>query len=374
MSPTFSAGVLARYQSDFYSNLSLPPEADRAVGQANAFLAFRPGRLGVVLETQALRNRDAGDLLRTSLRADVTVFRNGSLSASVGRTVGALSSTEVFVGFGWYLGDMTSVSAGAARGGTGSAAVQRSIGDASGVGYRLGTTHAPASGDVLEGDLVGQGEYGRVEASGQYATRSGASGGSLALSGGVVAIGGDVFLSRAVQNGYAVLQVPGIEGVRGLVNNQVIGRTNARGNLLLPNLLPYYGNRISIDPVDLPLDREVGVLTRNVATPLRGGALVQFQAPRLSFVTGELEIRGEGASRVPAFGELTVWTPDGEKRSPIGSTGQFAVENLPPGSYPARIETEKETCELALDVPQNAGGRVDLGKVSCDAGQRRRGP
>ncbi len=373
LSQAFSVGFLARLQSDSYANLSLAPEADRALAQGNAFLAFRPGGpLGLVVETQARHLRDGGDQLRASLRADLTVFRNASVSASIARTAGASGATEVFFGFSSYLGDQTSLSAGATSGRGGNAVVQRSIGDMSGVGYRVATNHDRLAGDSMEGDLVGQGPHGRVEATGDYYSRSGASGGSLAVSGGLVAIGGDLFFSRAVQNGYALLQVPGVAGIRGLVNNQVIGRTDRRGNLLLPNLIPYFGNRVAIDPVDLPLDREVGVLARNVATPLRGGALVQFHAPRLDFVTGELEIREQGSTRIPAFGELSVWTPEGERRSPIGSTGQFALENLPAGSYPARIETEREVCDLELTVPQNAGGRLDLGLVSCAAAPRLR--
>ena len=184
-------------------------------------------------------------------------------------------------------------------------------------------------------------------------------------SGGAILIGGDLFFSRAVQNGYALLQVPDLPGVRGMLNNQVIGTTDSRGNLLVPNLIPYYGNRISINPVDLPLDREVGKIEKFVSTPLRGGALVRFEAPKINFLTGELTIEEEGTSRVPAFGELTLRTPGGERISPIGRTGQFALENVPAGKYPAQIETEEGGCAMDLVVPESAAMQIDLGRISC---------
>jgi outer membrane usher protein len=154
-----------------------------------------------------------------------------------------------------------------------------------------------------------------------------------------------------------------------MLNNQVIGTTDAKGNLFLPNLIPYYGNRISIDPVDVPLDREVGAVEKFVATPLRGGALVRFDAPRLTMLTGELAIEEGGVSRVPAFGELIVHTERGERVSPIGRTGQFALENLPAGKHPAQIETENGVCELELQVPETTG-QIDLGHISCTARPR----
>jgi outer membrane usher protein len=376
LSQAISVGFLARLQSDFYANLSLAPGTDRALAQGNAFLAFRPGGpLGLVLEVQAQRNRDSGDQLRGALRADLAVFRSGTLSASVARTAGASAGTEAFVGFSWYLGNLTSLSAGATTGTAtrgGSATVQRSIGDMADVGYRLEATQDRVLGQALSADVVGQGAYGRVEATGDFSSR--ANGGSLAASGGMVLIDGELLLARAVQNGYALVQVPGVAGVRGLVNNQVIGRTDAKGNLLVPNLIPYFGNRVSIDPVDLPLDREVGVTARTIATPLRGGAVVQFEAPRLELVTGELQIREQGTTRVPVFGELSVLTSRGEYRSPIGSSGQFALEKIPAGRYPARIETEREVCVFWLNVPPSAGGPLDLGKVSCAATPRGQTP
>jgi outer membrane usher protein len=151
------------------------------------------------------------------------------------------------------------------------------------------------------------------------------------------------------------------------VNNQVIGRTDRKGNLLVSNLIPYFGNRVAIEAVDLPLDREVGVTSRTIATPLRGGALVLFDAPRIELVTGELQIRDREAVRVPAFGELSVLTPGGERRSPLGSAGQFALEKVPAGRHPARVETDREVCVFWLNVPPSAGGPLDLGKVSCAA-------
>ena len=57
-----------------------------------------------------------------------------------------------------------------------------------------------------------------------------------------------------------------------------MGRTNGRGDTLVPNLLPYYANRLGISDQDVPFDREIETVEQAVAPPYRGGALVTFQA------------------------------------------------------------------------------------------------
>ena len=57
-----------------------------------------------------------------------------------------------------------------------------------------------------------------------------------------------------VGQSFALLRVPGVKGVEGFSSNQPIGRTNGSGDLLVPEILPYYGNRLSIADTDVPLD------------------------------------------------------------------------------------------------------------------------
>ncbi len=51
-----------------------------------------------------------------------------------------------------------------------------------------------------------------------------------------VAIGGEVLLSRPVDDGFALVKVPKSPGVRVLANNQLSGRTGRRGSLFVPDL------------------------------------------------------------------------------------------------------------------------------------------
>ena len=63
--------------------------------------------------------------------------------------------------------------------------------------------------------------------------------GTLNLAGSLVAIGGEVLLSRPVDDGFALVKVPQSRGVRVLANNQPVGRTGRRGSLFVPDLRSY---------------------------------------------------------------------------------------------------------------------------------------
>jgi outer membrane usher protein len=136
--------------------------------------------------------------------------------------------------------------------------------------------------------------------------------------------------------------------------------------LLIPSLIPYYGNQIGISSRDVPLDYEIDSVERTVATPYRGGAVVGFPVKRITTVTGRLLIVDAGRERVPAYGELTVTGPDGKAQlSPVGGDGGFYLENLPPGRYPAAVEQMETVCRFTLVVPASTSAFVKIGTVRC---------
>src|ERR1700687_4599161 len=108
------------------------------------------------------------------------------------------------------------------------------------------------------------------------------------MPGGIAAIGGGLYATRPLQQGFALIQVPGVEGVRGYFENQEVGRTNSSGNLLVPNMLPYYGDGLSIADRDVPIGYGIGKLREVVAVPNHGGAVVRFDVARVESVTGTM--------------------------------------------------------------------------------------
>ncbi len=58
--------------------------------------------------------------------------------------------------------------------------------------------------------------------------------------------------------------------------NQLIGRTDERGYLLLPGLRPYDANLIRVEQADLPLDVPIDAMEVDAIPRFRSGMLLDF--------------------------------------------------------------------------------------------------
>jgi outer membrane usher protein len=129
---------------------------------------------------------------------------------------------------------------------------------------------------------------------------------NVSVAGALVGIGGDLYATRPVRNSFALVRVPGVAGVRTYSSHQEIGRTNRGGNLLIPDLLPYYGNELNIDDTDIPIDYTVPDVDITLAPPYRGGAVVLFPVRRIQRATGTVVLLTAAGEEHPSFGELTI--------------------------------------------------------------------
>ena len=77
-----------------------------------------------------------------------------------------------------------------------------------------------------------QGAHGRYEL--RQETIGSESTTTLSTMGAIVGIGGGVFATRPVEESFALVRVPGVEGVRAFASHQEIGKTGRRGDLLVP--------------------------------------------------------------------------------------------------------------------------------------------
>jgi len=365
-----SAGGTVRAMTDHYANLALPAYVDRPILQLTGSVgAPIVPRLNLTLQGQLNAMRDSGLSSALTLRGDVHLSKalSVSLSASRLRTAGTEPQWLAFATLIYSFGGGTTADLGGTAG-TGmastTAGVQKSLPLGEGWGYQLRSTLDRDQAASGLGQVQYQGPYGTYMAT--YDRSAGSNGGTGTAAGALILLDGSLMAGRPVQEGFALLQVPGVEGVRGYLNNQEIGRTNGSGNLLVPSLQPYYGNRLRIGDADVPIDYQIGATEQVVATGVRAGALVRFDVERVTSVKGLVRVDMGGQPTVPAFGELTV---DARFRSPLGADGQFWFSDLPVGVHAAHVEFRDGTCRFELVVPKSASSSVNLGTLSCAAAQ-----
>jgi outer membrane usher protein len=374
-SPGAGLGVLVQTLSPRYATTSLAPDQDRPLFQANVFASLSLGRrLNLGAQHAAAYHRDAGLHGLATLLSSYQIAPGITLLATFNRRVSQRegNSTDGMLTLSFNI-DRTSAQLSAQARSRGSnqaiASVSRPLPRAQGYGYRTTATFRDQAIERAQGTAEYQGNHGAYAVSYEMERRSDQVFHHAILStrGAVVWIPGvGVFATRPVGQAIGVLRLPGIAGVRGYLNNQEIGRTDRDGNLLIPDLLPYYANRVRLADEDLPLSHLIEETEKLVAPPFRGAAVAHFTTRRSLFFRGTILVQGpDGSASPPAYGDLRVSTPQGTVESPIGKQGEIELDGLQPGSYQAEILHKGEVCRFPLQVPDAPGPIVDLGTLRC---------
>jgi outer membrane usher protein len=238
------------------------------------------------------------------------------------------------------------------------AEIRKSLGTANGLGYSLQTDSLT---DTHSSTVQYQTSFGRYEIAADPQHLRDATG---SISGGLVYIGGALIPTRPLKDSFALARV-GVPNVRVFASNQEIGRTNRRGDLLVTSLLAHYANELHIADKDIPMDYEVGDTNVTVVPPTRGGVLANFPVKLLQSFAGRVQMIIIGEPFPPSLGLVDVNAAGETMTLPLGREGEFYVENISPGTYPAQLNIGVVTCKFNLVIPSTEAAFTDLGVISC---------
>lgn len=371
--PHRSASIATQLRafSDRYANLSLTPTGDRALLRALLSGTLSPTpRLSLIAELSAWRQRDAADGLRGSLRAAWAVGKGKqiSVSGSLGGASGQATTWDLHASYVMQLPGDQSMEAGVLTGSGGESAwasATRTMGAQPGVGYRV--EGRVGDGSAVSADLTGQSGFGRAAFLERWVdpmTGDQSHHEAVEASTGLVLLGGELHLSRPLDGSYTLVVLDAAPNVQVTRDGQPVGRTDGSGRLFVPDLLPYYGNRIGIRDADLPLDFKVNEVERYVAPRFRGGTVERFDVGPTRVVVGRIVLALDGKDVSPEWGEIAVELPTGRVVSPIGGDGAFWLEGLSSGRLEALVRWEGRLCRFTFDVEERPG-IVDAGTLRC---------
>lgn len=183
----------------------------------------------------------------------------------------------------------------------------------------------------------------------------------LGASGSVGLLAGLPFATRSIgQGSFAVVKVGDLQGVPVYRSNQLAATTNGRGLALVPGLLPYQKNQLTIDPVELPFDIEIrGV--KEIALPYaRSGVLVEFPVRRSR--NALVLLRRSDGSPVPAGARVTV-TPGGQQFI-VGKRGEAYLMDLN-DSNRLSVQWQGGGCRLDLPLDLKGPSEPRIGPLVC---------
>jgi len=362
-------GASVKLTSARYATVSMPAASDRPRTEVQAHLsvqATRDLRLSGQVASEHFRDslrRDRASLSAAYQVGPANLFLGGARS----RRDDGTFADEVFGGIAWSFGGGARASVSVADG-RGTAEVQQSLPSGPGIGY-LAQVLTGRGDSSLRGRLQYQSSFGRYEL---FHDRTGGASSSTTFNatGGVVAIGGGLHATRPVRDGFALIQVGGVGGVRGFLSNRPVGRTGSDGDLLVPDLISYYANRLSISDQDVPDDYAIAATQKLVAPPYRGGAVVRFPVRRIRSLTGSVQVDAPSGMIVPSYGSLVIDRKGGRSTSPLGKNGEFYLDEFAPGKYAATVVYREGTCGFLLEIPASPETFVNLGRIVCSGRER----
>ena len=182
----------------------------------------------------------------------------------------------------------------------------------------------------------------------------------LDASGGIAVLGGDAFLSRSIDQSFAVVRIPDYPNVRVLADNQLAGRTDSNGDALIPRLRAYDNNLISIDQRNLPLDAEINALKLDAVPSFRSGIELKFPIKHSHGAT--LTVHLEDGKPLPVgalvqeVGKTEIYI--------TGYDGELYVTGLNPGTT-LQATWGIHHCEFDVSLTVSSNPLPDLGNFIC---------
>ena len=187
----------------------------------------------------------------------------------------------------------------------------------------------------------------------------------VSVAGSIITAGGHFAASRPVTQSYALVKVGDLQGVGILVDGLPVASTGRSGIAAIPSLNAYYENSVAVAGDALPMNYALPAAVRRVVPSYRSGAFVDFGVTRIQAFSGRLITPVQGARRAIEFAEIHLQVGDERRTLTTARGGEFYLENLPPGTYPATVSSGVVQCRFDLEVPESEEMIVELGELEC---------
>ena len=234
----------------------------------------------------------------------------------------------------------------------------KSLGAESGMGWRvLGGARSDQS--YGEAGLYYQGSKGLLTS--DFSASDDQKTVRLGAQGGLVAVGGNVFASRKIQESFALVEVPGYANVGVGFQSSILARTDKTGTALITRLLPYRNNSIRLDPSELPISAEIDSIEQIVVPAARTGVRASF--PVRSGRGALIKIYFDDGQPAPPGAEIALVGDN--KEFFVARRGETFVTGLKAKNMIV-LKWNDQQCKIAVDLPP---GKLDeiakVGPVNC---------
>lgn len=368
----FSVGMQQTRRTTGFGNLALYGDREsgvateetytlsRSSAQYNASVALdRYGSLGAALIDITSGSGDRTRLLNLSwsknLWGNTSLYLSASRDQQEGDWSGAVSLMIPF-------SDLSNASVSIERDRQGGTAERLSVSRAmptdGGIAYDASWANQSSGGSYRQGNLrwrnqqfeTSAGFYGDDNYSTEFAD----------LSGSLVLMDNSVFAANQVTDAFVLVKTD-YPNVNVRYENQLMGKTDSDGYLLVPAISSYYPAKYDIDTLDLPADMAASSVEQRFSVKRQSGYLLHFPIEPLR--AASVILHDSNGEPLPVS---TVISREGQQTGYVGWDGITWMENLSENN-PIRAETpDGRHCDTELTVP---GGRpkslTTYGPLTC---------
>lgn len=376
----FSARLLWRRFHENYVTAGSSQWLSHPKVNVSAGLSYGSRQIGYFSIDHTLNSQYNGSERRsTNLGYNKSLFNRVNIFATLGHVVehsatGQTSENNLFFGVSYYPSNGYSMGASRRESGntdTDSIQFTKNIPVGEGWGLRLQHDHVTSpDGQTNSVDSYLQVNTRPAILTANYQTMQGQDRYQLSAAGAISYVAGSVGLSRPIYDSFGLVRLDGLPNVRVLQNNQTIGKTNAAGEVFVPNMGAYLDNQISIDDRDIPIDYSLKSRDLYVAPGWRSGSLIKFDVRRIRAVSGKLKIRVDNKLKPLTYHEIVIrGAKAGSDESKVlltGKSGEFYIEDIGPDSYTGSVGTGKDVCEFSFIVPESTESFMQFKDIICE--------
>lgn len=360
----FSFGVRTRQATANFRQLGSVPGFPAPRRMTSINIGVSAGAAGSV--GSAYIRQDFSGMGRTevaSITYSLSLGRAGMLGISAFKTLQGTSNHSISAFWSLPLDRNLNASASHTASGTGSdqtrLQLQRNLPPGDGYGYRIQSgANVPHQGALQIQNRVGSYTLEAATFEGRSSARAG-------VAGGIAVLGGSAFLGRRIIESFGLVQVPGMDNVRIYVDNQLVARTDADGNALLPRLRPYDNNPVRVEQLDLPMNAKIHSLSANAVPYSRSGVVVRFPIERPFGALMKL-VSDDGHPLPPG---ATVQVEGQENLFPVAMEGAVYVTGLKETNR-LRASWNGRACVAIVAYKESGVPVPDMGIVECSVVRR----
>ena len=184
------------------------------------------------------------------------------------------------------------------------------------------------------------------------------------LSGSVVFMANDFFLSDKINDAFIVVDTGNYAGVPVMYENQKQGNTDKNGHLLIPTVSSYYPAKVDIDTLPLPADVVATRVTDNVSVRQSSGVVVEFRVKKVLSANITLH-NGEGQ---PLKVGTLVTEQNSQQTTVVGYGGLAYFSNLAAKNMLSIRQEDGSVCRIGFDLNVNSHSIEQVGPLVCRNG------